>query len=769
VNFESKASFVGSPKTKVEWGMFRLRSVAAFLGLLLLLIAVGCGGGSTNNTTGSGSNGNGNNGNGNSGSGGSTAPTVTSFAVSPTLVAPGEFVNFSWATTNATGFTVAPAITNDDEMTLPLSATAYSFNTQGMTQSTQFQAVATSGTTMSQPLAATLNIVPVMLSASANMVLAGQQVTLTYSGPNNGSTSWQLTESTSNTPIPLTPSNCSGNTCSGTVQSGPLAANTTFQVSINGPAPTGGQAFSQQIMVTVEAPTTLTFTASPQTVAPGGQVTLTWMTTNAASVAITCSPACNPQIGTLPLSGSTTQNPQQTTTYTATATSIYPGAPPVMATATVTVSTGGLSNINHIIYMIQENRAFDNYFGVLAEYRVNHQPPIQGAQLSDVNDLHTLPSNYQICNPQGGCFGPFHARTECIENLSPSWDETHYDMDLVGNDWLNLTQNSMYKMDRFLDTTLSGGTGDQYDPTHSRPLGYYDQTDLPYYYELATQFTTDDSWYSPEPANTIPNRMYLFAATSYGHAFPPTSPSDPAWQQPTIFRALTEAGVTWRYYYQDNSVFLANWADWNNPQIQGNVRNIQEYYNILASPNADQMLPQVVFIERASSTGYDEHPGNNVQTGSVRAENAVNALLTSAAWPDSVFILTWDEGGGLFDHVGPILVTPPGDFLEPQDLKPGDQSGEFNVSGFRIPLVVLSPWVKPQTVVHLPADSTSILHLIEERFNVPALTQRDATAADMADPTNGFFDFSSPQLLQPPTLPTQPTNGTCSYQLEGHP
>jgi phospholipase C len=263
--------------------------------------------------------------------------------------------------------------------------------------------------------------------------------------------------------------------------------------------------------------------------------------------------------------------------------------------------------------------------------------------------------------------------------------------------------------------------------------------------------------------------MYLFAATSYGHAFPPNSPSDPAWQRPTFFRALTQAGITWRYYYQDNSVFLANWADWSDPQIQGNVRNIQEYYNILASPNADQALPQVVFIERGSATGLDEHPDNNVQTGSHDVANIINALLSSAAWPDSAFILTYDEGGGLFDHVGPILVTPPGDFLEPQDLQPSDQTGQFNVSGFRVPVIVISPWSKPQTVVHLPADYTAILKLIETRFNVPALTQRDATAADMADPQSGFFDFSSPHLLQPPQLPTQPTNGTCDQRLEGHP
>ena len=120
---------------------------------------------------------------------------------------------------------------------------------------------------------------------------------------------------------------------------------------------------------------------------------------------------------------------------------------------------------------------------------------------------------------------------------------------------------------------------------------------------------------------------------------------------------MTNAGVTWRYYYQDNSVYLAQWADWNDPQIQGNVRNIQEWYDILASPSADQDLPQVVFIERASATGYDEHPGNNVQKGAARVQQIMSALMTSNAWPDSVFILGFDEGGGTYDHQAPILAT----------------------------------------------------------------------------------------------------------------
>ncbi len=125
--------------------------------------------------------------------------------------------------------------------------------------------------------------------------------------------------------------------------------------------------------------------------------------------------------------------------------------------------------------------------------------------------------------------------------------------------------------------------------------------------------------------------MYPFAGTSYGHGYPVSDPNDPVSQRPTIFRALNAARITWRYYCQDDSVFLANWADWNDPEIQGKVRNISEWYNILASPSADQDLPQVVFIEGAASSGCDEHPGNNVQEGAARVQQILTGLLTSTA------------------------------------------------------------------------------------------------------------------------------------------
>ncbi len=692
----------------------------------------------------------------------SPASVVTSFTLAPTLVAPGQFVNFSWASSNATSFNVLPEIAQDDQ-TLPATASTYWYNTNGLARTTVFRATAGTGATASSPVTATLTIVPVTLSASSLVIKAGQPVTLSYSGPNNNST-WELHSSSSDSPIPLAHV-CSGNTCSGTYETSPLAAATMFSVSLTGPAPTGGQAYSLDVVVNVQQPTTLSFKAQTQTMQSGGAVTLSWATTNAASITI------DHGVGELhPVGGGSycCVYPTQTTTYTATATPIYPGAPPVTSTTTFTMSTGNISNLNHIIFMLQENRAFDNYFGVLAAYRVNHQPPIQGAQMSDVNDLHTLPPNFQLCNLNNLCYPYFHARTECIEILSPAWDETHYDMHLVGWDWLNVNQNSQFLMDLFLDVDWSNGVGGKYDTQHTRPLGYYDQTDLPFYYELATQFTTDDYWYSPEPTNTVPNRMYLFSGTSHGHAFAPGNPDDPAWARPTIFKLLTDRGISWRYYYQDNSVFLVQWADWNDPRIRNNVRNIREYYDYLASPNADKLLPQVIFIERATYTALDEHPVNNVQTGSAVVANILNALFSSAAWPDSAFILTYDEGGGLYDHVPPILVTPPDNLTEPTDLQPGDPNGLFNVTGFRVPVVVVSPWSKPQTVIHLQTDYTSILKLIEKRFNLPPLTQRDATTQDMADPQNGFFDFSSPHLLQVPPLPTQPTDGSCNYMEDGY-
>jgi phospholipase C len=182
-------------------------------------------------------------------------------------------------------------------------------------------------------------------------------------------------------------------------------------------------------------------------------------------------------------------------------------------------------------------------------------------------------------------------------------------------------------------------------------------------------------------------------------------------------------------------------------------------------------LPQVALIEPATDAGFDEHPSvsdsapNRIQDGAnYVATQIINPLMTSSSWKDSAFILTFDENGGLYDHVSPQPTVNP-DGIQPVDFLPGDVctqgSGpicDFIYTGYRVPLIVVSPYTKQNYVSHTPADLTAILKFIETRFNLPSLTQRDA--AQKMDMTE-FFDFSNPVWLTPPTPPAQDTNGAC--------
>jgi phospholipase C len=197
-----------------------------------------------------------------------------------------------------------------------------------------------------------------------------------------------------------------------------------------------------------------------------------------------------------------------------------------------------------------------------------------------------------------------------------------------------------------------------------------------------------------------------------------------------------------------------------------NIVPVSQYLTDLANGT----LPQVAFIDAGYNSGRDEHPsedptdpGGSVQVGAAYVSTLINALMTSSSWKDSAFILTWDEFGGFYDHVSPQPAMSP-DGVPPSDLMPGDIcSGggtgtcDFTYTGFRVPLIVLSPFAKKGYVSHTVADYTAILKLIETRFSLPSLTARDAAQPDMTE----FFDFSNPPWTTPPTVPVQPTNGAC--------
>src|SRR5207245_6043838 len=169
------------------------------------------------------------------------------------------------------------------------------------------------------------------------------------------------------------------------------------------------------------------------------------------------------------------------------------------------------------------------------------------------------------------------------------------------------------------------------DPTGTRAMGYYDQSDLPYYYELAARFATSDRFFSPLLSNTVPNRLYLFTATSFGNIIPPPS-SFEGITQPTIFDHLDQAGVSWRYYYQDaaTSAFIQQFSTY-----QRDAAKVVSITNWSTDVQNDATLHSVIFIVRAGTSGRYEHPLNNVQLGAADGASSINQLIYRRSWPPS--------------------------------------------------------------------------------------------------------------------------------------
>jgi phospholipase C len=129
----------------------------------------------------------------------------------------------------------------------------------------------------------------------------------------------------------------------------------------------------------------------------------------------------------------------------------------------------------------------------------------------------------------------------------------------------------------------------------------------------------------------------------------------------------------------------------------------------------------------------------------------IDAVLRSPAWPSTALILTFDEHGGYYDHVPPVRTVRPDDI--PPNVAAGDTYGDlYGWTGFRVPTVVVSPWARPNYVSHTVFDHTSILRLVESKWNLPALSNRDANANAMLD----CFDFRTPAFLSPPALEPAP-------------
>lgn len=351
--------------------------------------------------------------------------------------------------------------------------------------------------------------------------------------------------------------------------------------------------------------------------------------------------------------------------------------------------------INHIIVIMQENHSFDNYFGRL------NQPQYYGDAIDGVT-----PRMRGITRDKKYIYAR-HTANVCLPDVSHDWNAMHRGYNGGKNDGFTLS-NPRHVMDHFSDG------------------------ELPFYYALANQFAVADRYFASVMTQTFPNRHYLFAGTSFGQVMNQSPESDGEWNVKTVFDELDANGISWKYYYTYEN-YLRDFRPLYN-RSKSKMGTMEDYKNDLARG----ALPSVVFVESSGANKEDEHPASDIRIGQAWVADKIKALMNSAYWKDSVLFFVYDEGGGFFDHVPPPMACA-ADNIKPR-LRSFHLPGTFEQYGYRVPFVVVSPYAKHHYVSHVTYDHTSILKFIETRFNLPALTKRDANADGLLD----LFDFDRP-------------------------
>jgi phospholipase C len=499
-----------------------------------------------------------------------TNPTVT-VSANPTTVTQGTASTLTIAATNATTITVAgsdgfsstlPSATGGNVKVTPNPATVpstvtYTVTATGAAGTTPATATAAVAVTAAgpPPPAPTVN-----LTAAPMTITAGDTSTLTVTATNATSLTIAGTDGTAFTQ-PALP------VAGGTEPVTPKQTTTYVATASNA---TGS--VTSTVIVTVNQPAspTVTITANPASIAQGGSSTLDVVATNATSVTVTGTDSSS---YTLAATGGTkVVSPTATTTYTATADGAG-GTTPATATTTVTiVPPGSVQSIDHVIFMMQENHTFDDYFGMLNPYRQTQgwdvgddgvtysvdgiDDKVNGQSYKAVRGSTVLSNK----DKQGTTHTLYPLKSTCVDDMSSAWEESFGDVSL--GDYVTgrgIRMNGYVSNgDGFANSKCAGGVGPCTgftDTTGDRTMGYYDQSFLNYYYYMASQFALSDRWFSPIESKTIPNRIATdTGGTTQGLV---NDPSGDDHLSPltitSIFQELDNAKVSWKVYYTVNN------------------------------------------------------------------------------------------------------------------------------------------------------------------------------------------------------------------------
>jgi phospholipase C len=390
---------------------------------------------------------------------------------------------------------------------------------------------------------------------------------------------------------------------------------------------------------------------------------------------------------------------------------------------------------DHIVVVMMENHSFDNLLGDLPRF---------GQRAADGLTFNRsgLATNSNP-GPHGAIRAFPFASTAQGPDVTQTWNATHEQID--GG-----------KMNGFVKSNEDS----------SQPMGYYPPDVVPFAYSLARTFTLANRWFCSAPCQTYPNRRFLMAATAYGDIATDTSSLEaPAPPNGTIFDRLHAYGISWRDYYTDlpqtaiiptiiekYPTNLAPIAEFHADCAAGtlpSVSFVDPEFGVVSDIGAPlAALPELRGISAGLQTvGGDEEEPQDMYYGEAWAHRVLESVLRSPAWPRTLLIYTYDEHGGYYDHVPPPKAIEPDSI--PPDLTSGDAPGAYNIYGPRVPAVVVSPYSKPNAVTNVVHDHTSVLATIEAKWNLPALTYRDANAKTVMD----FVNLKHAAFLKPPKIP----------------
>jgi phospholipase C len=445
-----------------------------------------------------------------------------------------------------------------------------------------------------------------------------------------------------------------------------------------------------------------------------------------------------------------------------------PGQPP---------GTDCLPQIEHIVILMMENHSYDNYLGML-----------DGRGDGFTLGPDGLPTE---TNPAGDGSGAVRVRhlpstLQLKHTPTQSWAASHLQWNGGACDGFVTS----------LERTVPGA-----DPTAG--MGYWTDADLPFYYGLARTFPLATRWFCSCLGPTFPNRRFLIAGTANGLIddlpfgmidYPPNG---------TIFDLLTAHGISWANYHM-MSPARSRWRWLSHarglrplrllagavaslvpaavPALLAKIQVTADLYPLGLIRTINHVHPMARFW-RAVSAGdlpsvsivdpdfrhcSEENP-QDIQSGEAFAAEVINAVMAGPAWPRTLLIWLYDEHGGYFDHVPPPAAEPPDDVpgigsfdryrllrlfkntklgrhIAISDAGPTS----YGRLGFRVPAVIVSPYARPEFVSEKVHDHTSVLKLIERKWNLPPLTRRDAAAAD---PLEALDLDGEPFFARPPSLP----------------